>query len=568
VSGSVLHPEQPTAAGKSHNIARNNVTGSNDSSKQHVVLDPKFQQHAKQEESPPTKTKSKISFLTSIGACAGVGASFLKEHNEESTFEYCVESDNGNNCYGSRNNDDKNEMHDLMLRFSNVGSSLSRTRTCTTTDTRTDESVMILNSRDNTVTVESIGVGNCSGNQHHPTAAATYDAFSTTRKLLFGDDKTTVTPTTAKIKNEASSFQYNNQSNILCNNNIPCVVNPNDDDDDDINNNINSSFLQWYSNPTSPHSGRSLMRSSFCPPKTLYSPAYAGGDDDDGGNTRNNFEEDTVLSPSSGGTSYKSQTAKNNTDAHNNGHHEIRYWRQRLHHASKHYGKSHSSTADAYFNLGRAQLDLSSSQHSQHHHPWETSTTQQKHQYDLAIENLTIAHGIWEHTHGPQHLAVGRALDSLALAIVRRANHDRTNSGSNTSNQSIDDLRYARRLLEQAFGVRAHHLGVWHVDTVETYNKLAGVLLHLGLLGEASRAYREVFLVRRAIFGNHHPSVAIAAHSLANCHYRRGGFEESLGWYKVALDVYEAMGLSYRHPAVIKLLRDQSRLEEFMELDP
>ena len=524
--------------------------------------------------------------MNSIGACTGVGASFLKEHNEESTFEFRGESDNyndncegcdsdekrGYNCYGSPNNDDKKEMNDLMLRFSNVGSSLSRTRTCTTTDTTTDESVTILNSKDKTVTVESIGVGNCSGNQHDPTAAATYDVFATTRKLLFGDDKTAATPTTAKIKNESSSFQCNNQSNVLCNNNIPCVVNPNDGDDD--NNNINSSFLQWYSNPTSPHSGRSLMRSSFPPSKTMYSAAY-GDDDDDGvgGDTRNNLEEDTVLSPASGGTIYKSHTAKNNTDAQNNGHREIRYWRQRLHHASKHYGKTHSSTADAYFNLGRAQLDLSSSQHTQHHHPRETSTTQQKHQYDLAIENLTIAHGIWERTHGPQHLAVGRALDSLALAIVRRANHDRTNSNSisgssKTSNQTIDDLRYARRLLEQAFGVRAHHLGVWHVDTVETYNKLAGVLLHLGLLGEAARAYREVFLVRRAIFGNHHPSVAIAAHSLANCHYRRGGLEESLGWYKVALDIYEAMGLSYRHPAVIKLLRDQSRLEEFMELDP
>merc|ERR1719162_254236 len=126
-------------------------------------------------------------------------------------------------------------------------------------------------------------------------------------------------------------------------------------------------------------------------------------------------------------------------------------------------------------------------------------------------------------------------------------------------------MRYARRLLEQAFAIRNHHLGAWHVDTVETYNKLASVLLHLGLLKEASKAYREVFLVRRSIFGNGHPSVAIAAHSLANCHYKMGAVKESLGWYRISLDVYETMGLSYRHPAVTKLLMDQSRLEEYME---
>ena len=130
--------------------------------------------------------------------------------------------------------------------------------------------------------------------------------------------------------------------------------------------------------------------------------------------------------------------------------------------------------------------------------------------------------------------------------------------------QVDDDLQYAQRLLEQAFAVRVHHLGVWHADTVETYNKLASVQLHLGQVREAAKAYREVFLVRRAIFGPDHPSVAISAHSLANCYYKLRRVQESLKYYQIALTVYETMGLPYRHPTVATLLKDRSRLEQYM----
>ena len=263
------------------------------------------------------------------------------------------------------------------------------------------------------------------------------------------------------------------------------------------------------------------------------------------------------------------------------GQHEIQYWRQRLHHATKYYGKIHTSTADAYFNLGQAQLKLqgrninnssnsniNNGDYSNSNSNSNNAKTKKRHQYDLAVENLTIAHGIWERKHGPHHLAVGRALDALALAIVRRANHSKSSNRKNNGSDKttyVDDLRYAQRLLEQAFALRVHHLGVWHVDTVETYNKLASVHLHLGQVREAAKSYREVFLVRRAIFGPDHPSVAISSHSLANCHYKLHNIKESLKWYQISLDVYETMGLSYRHPTVAKLLKDRSRLERYME---
>ncbi|OEU19336.1 hypothetical protein FRACYDRAFT_235383 [Fragilariopsis cylindrus CCMP1102] len=217
---------------------------------------------------------------------------------------------------------------------------------------------------------------------------------------------------------------------------------------------------------------------------------------------------------------------------------------------------------DAYFNLGQAQLKIQYS-----------SSKKKQHQYDLSVENLTIAHQIWERKHGPHHVAVGRALDALALAVVRRANHSKStaaaagnnNKNNNKKDNVENDLRYAQRLLEQAFAIRHHHLGVWHVDTVESYNKLASVYLHLGKIREACDAYREVFLVRRSIFGPDHPSVAITSHSIANCHYKLREITDSLKWYQISLDIYEKMKLPYRHPTVAKLLKDRSRLERYME---
>eukprot|EP00536_Pseudo-nitzschia_multiseries_P014418 jgi/Psemu1/38580/gm1.38580_g len=279
------------------------------------------------------------------------------------------------------------------------------------------------------------------------------------------------------------------------------------------------------------------------------------------------------------------------------GHREIQYWRRRLQHAAQHCGKKHWSTADAYFNLGLAQMKLSGSNSNSNIHVNSNNnsnsnskcikveslfssgkkTARAKHQYDLAVENLTIAHGMFERHFGSKHLAVGRALDALALAVVRRANHERKTARTADLPSLREEFLRAQTLLEQAFELRVHHLGIWHVDTVETFNKLAGVMLRLGAVRAAANAYREVYEVRYAIYGPGHPSVAIAAHALANCCYWLGlrvdsecerQRKDALKWYGVALEVYEAMGLPYRHPTVGKLLADRSRLEDEDEDGP
>lgn len=509
-----------------------------------------------------TRVSSK-SLLASIGVCAGVGPSpFLNEHNEETRFEYRFDNVNCNsdvddcdgrqlyNCYGSpqSNHGDEQKTEEQIVRFSSADLPLGQATTCTTNDSTNHSMVNVRNLGDSNVVVESLGGGRVNMNAD----TTPHDAFTSARRLLFGQEETNdAQKSTGK---QSSSFRCNKHDYILCttkkrnyclNETYNTTTSGIDGDDDDQN---NGNFLQWNNQSTSasPNPNGSPDRSSVS--KTIYAAAYG----------------DELIGDNPG-------TFRENDKSHR----EIRYWKQRLHHASKYYGKAHASTADAYFNLGRAQMHLSPNNSRQNQdeffdpygmpHPREAAS-QQKHRYDLAIENLTIARQIWERKHGSEHLAVGRAIDSLAFAIVKRANHDRAKKSASATTVK-DDLLYARRLYEQAFSIRVHHLGVWHVDTVETFNRLAGVLLHLGQLKEACRAYHEVFLVRRAIFGNNHASVAISAHSLANCYYKMGVVKEALKWYSASLDVYERMGLSYRHPAVTQLLKDQSRLEEYMDFE-
>jgi tetratricopeptide (TPR) repeat protein len=199
-----------------------------------------------------------------------------------------------------------------------------------------------------------------------------------------------------------------------------------------------------------------------------------------------------------------------------------------------------SQTADLQFNLGQAYMKISD--------------------YDSAIQHYTAAKNIWSRQHGPHHVTIGRALDATGLAIMRKAQP--LHKSKSNSKMDIALMKTAQQILKRAFAIRFHNLGVWHVDTVETYNKLASVHLHLGELNEACQAYQQVLLVRRAIFGVGHPSVAISAHSLANVYYKLQMKLESMHWYQMALLIYEDdLQLSHQHPTVAKLLKDRARLD-------
>jgi tetratricopeptide (TPR) repeat protein len=147
-------------------------------------------------------------------------------------------------------------------------------------------------------------------------------------------------------------------------------------------------------------------------------------------------------------------------------------------------------------------------------------------------------------------LAFARYVDAIGMAWARVSQEE-----------DKDHCNKAVTALEEAFAIRYELLGPWHVDTVETLNKLASVHLHLREYDEACNAYWEVFWVRRAIFGPGHPSVAIAAHALGNVFVKLASTDEALQYFQIAVEIYDKMHLPNKHPAVARLMRDYKRLD-------
>jgi phage tail tube protein FII len=220
---------------------------------------------------------------------------------------------------------------------------------------------------------------------------------------------------------------------------------------------------------------------------------------------------------------------------------DIKYWKQRIYHAESHLYYSKTAVADLRFSLGQTYMKSC--------------------QYDLAVDQFDRAQQIWQKKFGPNHLTVGRVLDAKGLALLRQQQQSQQRDSIVSSQKQ---LLQAQQFLNEAFAIRSRQLGVWHVDTVETYNKLASVYLHLGELIQACQAYHQVFLVRRAIFGMYHPSVAVSAHAVANVYYKLKKETESSHWYEVAISVYRGIPLRDDHPTVMKLLKDQSRLDHIV----
>ena len=207
---------------------------------------------------------------------------------------------------------------------------------------------------------------------------------------------------------------------------------------------------------------------------------------------------------------------------------EQTYWNTVLTARKMTHGIVHRQTAQAFMYLGNSHMRGGD--------------------YRQATNAFESACKIYKTLDGPNTLSVAGSLDSIGLAALR-------------SRKSPSTLQKANTVLGEAFAIRFALLGPWHVDTVETYNKIASVHLHLQEFREAAKAYEEVHSVRAAIFGERHPSVAIAAHSLANVYLKLSQHDLSYHYYDVALDIYTHMKLPTDHPTVARLLRDRKRLE-------
>lgn len=203
----------------------------------------------------------------------------------------------------------------------------------------------------------------------------------------------------------------------------------------------------------------------------------------------------------------------------------LMYWMKRAASCLAEYGVDNLETADAYMELGLAELQVG--------------------ELPAAKTSFELAYCAFRRFR--KHVAVAKALDCLGV----------TNSRCGALY-----LDKALELLQQAFQIRRQELGVWHVDTVDTMNQIAKVHALAENFPEARRCYWEVFWVRKGIFGAQHPSVAIAAHDLANAFVKLGSLEDGSNFYQIALEIFDRIELPSGNPAVSKLLRDMKQLEE------
>jgi len=169
----------------------------------------------------------------------------------------------------------------------------------------------------------------------------------------------------------------------------------------------------------------------------------------------------------------------------------------------------------------------------------------QQRDYAQARSVLLQAYQIYESIYDRNHTSVAQALDIYGVACLRSA-----------------QWKVGLQALQRSFQIRNHHLGIWHVDTVDTYNKIAGVHWQMGHSNQALAEYQEVLKLRQAIMGPQHPSVAITAHALAKIYTQLSRKEEAQVHFALAKQIYEQMGMRYDHEAMAKLLRDHNAVSD------
>jgi tetratricopeptide (TPR) repeat protein len=159
----------------------------------------------------------------------------------------------------------------------------------------------------------------------------------------------------------------------------------------------------------------------------------------------------------------------------------------------------HPETAESFSNLGIAQMNGGD--------------------IDAACDSFTTAAVIF----GESHLGAAKNYNLLGRAACQ-----------------INRLDLAMEALEMSFTLRLQVLGPLHVDTVDTFNNIAGVYYKQHNNLEAARCYREVLTLRQAIFGLNHSSVGVTRRALARTCIRLDLKEEAQGLYSLALSTCDS----------------------------
>ena len=207
---------------------------------------------------------------------------------------------------------------------------------------------------------------------------------------------------------------------------------------------------------------------------------------------------------------------------------ELCLWLDHLQQCQKQYGKKNMKTTDCMINLGYTYM--------------------RQECYDLALATFKNVVRIRKSIVGNDHLSVGRALDCVGRAAA-----------------FTGELKWGLIALYEAFHIRFRALGPWHIDVADTLNNIAGIFFRMNEMVLAEEAYIEVLSVRKAVWGNNHPSVAVTSCSLGKTQLRLSNLTGACGYFNEALRIYRvSMNLPNSSPIVKRVRKHITRTERLM----
>lgn len=213
---------------------------------------------------------------------------------------------------------------------------------------------------------------------------------------------------------------------------------------------------------------------------------------------------------------------------------DLRFWQRVVAQRIQLYGATHVATVDAMLELGKEFWNANDFAHA---------SNVLEHAVDnaRAIADISMS--------DDRQLLVACAMEKLGWCL---------------SFQFKDPGRKLKAIeyVEGAFKIRYHILGLYHGDTIESLNVMAGVHGRLGDFQRAVQAYNEALLLRRAVYGPYHPSVAVASHKLGQIHARLHNAPRALQYFDLAKRIYvDQMKLPQTNPSLAILQNDLRALQ-------
>lgn len=170
-------------------------------------------------------------------------------------------------------------------------------------------------------------------------------------------------------------------------------------------------------------------------------------------------------------------------------------------------------------------------------------------QYSAAQDFLRTASRVYQRKFGPNDLRLARALEALGVA----------QSGGTSVSADKAGLLLGLQNLRRCFQIRYIELGSWHVDTVETMNKICNIYMKLHWYSRARDGFLQIMTMRAAIMGDEHPSVAVAAQSLGMVHLYMDESEQAKAYFLRALNIFALGGLG-KHPFAETIRQNMQKL--------